>query len=106
MFCPQCGSEYREGFTRCADCDVDLVWELPRDPRAAVDLVKVFETANPALVPIVQSLLDDATIECVVRNKYGHDMSRGANPLLGPVQFWVREDEAAAARALLSDLSP
>jgi len=25
MICPSCGSEYREGFTRCADCDVDLV---------------------------------------------------------------------------------
>src|SRR5258708_3510813 len=25
MACPECQSEYREGFTRCADCDVDLV---------------------------------------------------------------------------------
>lgn len=29
MFCPQCRSEYRAGFTRCTDCDVDLVDELP-----------------------------------------------------------------------------
>lgn len=29
MFCPQCGVEYRPGFTRCNDCDVDLVHELP-----------------------------------------------------------------------------
>jgi hypothetical protein len=29
MFCPQCGVEYRPGFTRCSDCDVDLVHELP-----------------------------------------------------------------------------
>jgi hypothetical protein len=29
MFCPVCKAEYREGFSRCADCDVDLVWELP-----------------------------------------------------------------------------
>jgi hypothetical protein len=28
MFCPQCKAEYRPGFTRCADCDVDLVYEL------------------------------------------------------------------------------
>jgi hypothetical protein len=27
MICPQCKAEYRAGFTRCADCDVDLVWE-------------------------------------------------------------------------------
>jgi hypothetical protein len=31
MFCPQCQAEYRQGFTRCADCDVDLVHQL--DPR-------------------------------------------------------------------------
>lgn len=29
MFCPQCRAEYRPGFTRCGDCDVDLVPELP-----------------------------------------------------------------------------
>ena len=29
MFCPECKAEYRPGFTRCADCEVDLVWELP-----------------------------------------------------------------------------
>lgn len=25
MYCPLCRSEYREGFTRCSACDVDLV---------------------------------------------------------------------------------
>jgi hypothetical protein len=28
-FCPECQSEYREGFDRCASCDVALVSELP-----------------------------------------------------------------------------
>lgn len=27
MFCPQCKAEYRPGFSRCSDCDVDLVEE-------------------------------------------------------------------------------
>lgn len=30
MFCPQCHVEYRPGFTRCTDCDVDLVPVLPQ----------------------------------------------------------------------------
>src|ERR1700688_1634238 len=29
MICPDCKSEYRQGFTRCADCDVELVEVLP-----------------------------------------------------------------------------
>ena len=29
MFCPQCNAEYRSGFTRCSDCDVDLVQDPP-----------------------------------------------------------------------------
>ena len=29
MFCPQCNAEYRPGFTRCSDCDVDLVQDPP-----------------------------------------------------------------------------
>src|SRR5436309_13550020 len=85
MFCPECRSEYRPGFTRCSDCDVDLVWELPRDTREDINLVNVFETGNPALAPIVESLLQNANIECVVRNRHAFDRSR-ANPMLGPVQ--------------------
>jgi hypothetical protein len=106
MFCPQCRSEYRPGFTRCSDCDVDLVWELPRDAHAEHDepnLVKAFETGNPALIPIVQSLLEDAKIECVIKNPRDYDVFN-TNPLLGPAEFWVREDEADAARELLDDL--
>jgi len=29
MFCPQCKAEYRPGFSRCSDCEVDLVDILP-----------------------------------------------------------------------------
>lgn len=40
MFCPQCNVEYRPGFTRCSDCDVDLVQEPPHyalAPKAPVE---------------------------------------------------------------------
>lgn len=34
MFCPECRAEYRDGFTRCSDCDVDLVERLPESSDA------------------------------------------------------------------------
>jgi len=32
MICPECRAEYRQGFHRCADCDVELVHVLPTAP--------------------------------------------------------------------------
>ena len=29
MICPQCNAEYREGFLRCSDCGVELVYAAP-----------------------------------------------------------------------------
>jgi hypothetical protein len=37
MFCPQCRAEYRPGFTRCSDCEVDLVEYLPASYDSATD---------------------------------------------------------------------
>jgi hypothetical protein len=42
MFCPQCRAEYRDGFTRCADCDINLVGQLP-EPDGAVSEAAVQE---------------------------------------------------------------
>src|SRR2546428_6483776 len=44
MFCPQCKAEYRQGFTRCADCDVDLVYTLPATES---DSAKISQAASP-----------------------------------------------------------
>jgi len=44
MFCPVCKAEYREGFRRCADCDVELVYELPG---AAIVAAEPVEPGSP-----------------------------------------------------------
>jgi hypothetical protein len=31
IFCPECKAEYRPGFTRCPDCEVDFVEVLPEE---------------------------------------------------------------------------
>jgi len=36
MFCPQCKAEYRPGFSRCTDCEVDLVERAPESYPSAI----------------------------------------------------------------------
>lgn len=68
MFCPNCEAEYREGISECADCGVSLVENLPpKDVHPDAELVAVFETADPALLPIAKSVLDAAEIPFFVQ---------------------------------------
>ena len=48
MFCPECRAEYRPGFTRCSDCDLDLVSELPESDHAAEKLKRVWTGKDQA----------------------------------------------------------
>jgi len=107
MFCPQCGSEYREGFTACADCQVDLVATLSEsspDERPDMVLVTVFDSTNPALIGIAKTVLDAAGIEFLA---VGEDAARvfSGNPFLGHVRLQVEKSRAEEAEALLSEIS-
>lgn len=75
MWCPSCGAEYRPGFTRCTDCDVDLVDELPREigePRADVDAahlgsepVEVY-SGSRLDAELIRSVLEGSGIRCAL----------------------------------------
>ncbi|MGZ5433615.1 MAG: hypothetical protein ACXW5U_12545 [Thermoanaerobaculia bacterium] len=109
MICPECGSEYREGFTQCADCGVALGESGPAESEGEpdVELVKIFEAMNPAILPLVESVLRDANIEFMTRsnalqdlfpmNRFGTD----AHNSLGAAEIWVRKDDEAEALALI-----
>jgi hypothetical protein len=67
LFCPDCGAEYQQGVTECADCEVALVQEPPAErEHPEPDLVEVLKTSDPALLPVVVSLLEAAGIAPVV----------------------------------------
>ena len=49
MFCPKCKVEYRPGFTRCSDCEVDLVDVLPEEDLSSDEaLTMLWECADQA----------------------------------------------------------
>ena len=66
MFCPECETEYREGFAICADCQVELVPELGGAPVPG-DLAPLLHDGNPALIARVAERLELRAIPYVVQ---------------------------------------
>lgn len=107
MFCSECRAEYREGFKVCPDCEVDLVATLPEashNERPDMELVTVFDSANPALIAVAKTVLESACIEFL---SLGDDAARvfSGNPFLGHVRLQVEKDRVEEAEALLSEIS-
>lgn len=115
MICPQCRAEYREGFATCADCGVALVVALPvvEAPDAAGWEV-VFRSADPSLMPVIESALDAAGIPYTIDGEESSGLfplgpfgggilggREGRSGLAGAVK--VPPDRAGEARAILSD---
>ena len=97
MYCPRCRVEYREGFTRCSDCDVELVRDRPLEPEPEyVETVTVFE-GDPNSAAVARATVEGAGIESWIKDE-------GLNsvfPSLGATEIEVRvEDEASALEAL------
>lgn len=61
MFCPECETEYREGFTTCADCGVALVAEL-----GVNTLVPLTAERTSSIVDGVVDLLERAEVPYVI----------------------------------------
>ena len=117
MFCPQCKAEYRAGFIRCSDCDVELVDRLPVEmPAEAEEVVRKFEAgrfeAAPELVVIrtfqsgldadlAKSVLQAAGIDSMIR---GNDSARRhyyGLALTQGIDLLVRAEDAEDAVKIL-----
>ena len=111
MFCPKCKAEYREGFSRCADCDIDLVPELSPEPETSpgpktsveyIDFVKIITYSSRHEAELAKGFLSVNGINAVV---FGDDYG-GIQPALSfstGVQLLVKEEDAEKARRKLHD---
>lgn len=86
-WCPKCRLEYREGFEKCSECDVDLVEELTEEPEAVVepDDMGVFlvSTANGFEADIIGAKLEAYGVPVMRRHRETGDYLKvfmGASP--------------------------
>lgn len=74
-------------------------------------LVTVFATGNHGIIALAKSILDDAGIQFYPKNERSEDLigigviGTGYNPIIGPVELQVLEENAKEAKELLKDLS-
>jgi hypothetical protein len=82
MFCPECKTEYREGFYECADCGVPLVDVLPKEEEDKIlfgetadadGLTMVFQTADNHDFITAAKILEDAGIPYCGRDSRSGD---------------------------------
>jgi Putative prokaryotic signal transducing protein len=114
MICPNCGDEYREGLTECAECRVPLVakrLEEHQEPHHP-DLVTIYTAVNASLVPVIESVLRGAGIQFLLKSERVQDLfgwgriGLGYNAIVGPVQVQVTTDDQEAAQELLKEIEP
>ncbi len=98
MFCPQCRTEYREGFYTCTDCGVPLVSELPPEPALEyVEFEEILISLDASDVAMIKSLLDSEGIAYYFRGE-------SAISFAPPTRLFVQKDRADEAREILEDL--
>jgi hypothetical protein len=107
VLCLKCGSEYREGFTRCADCDVDLVAALPREPHPEpVTLITVARFRETPAAELARTTLEAAGLPCVLADDHVIAIMWHLSNALGGVALRVADvDEDAAVKLLKADCS-
>ena len=103
MFCPECGSEYMPEFTRCQECDVDLVPDPPQLVGSEVKNIEyqeILSTFTPSDVAIIKSLLDAEGITYFFQ---GETVAPYLYNVV-PMRLLVEKDEVEAATEILKDL--
>lgn len=104
MICPECETEYREGFTHCSDCDVALVESL-EEPA----LVPLTIESSAELVGTLIEMLESEQIAYVIQAGTALPVLDGDEdaedaPFPWRARIWVTPQKADEARAILDEI--
>ena len=105
MICPECKAEYREGYTKCADCEVELVDKIIAEDEGSSELEEIiFETVmtsfNQGEIALAKSLLESNNIQCFVQGESFNSLFRTSIP----VSIKVPEEYSNQAKEVLKEL--
>ena len=104
MFCPECKSEYRDGFTICADCNIPLVDKLPVEivkeaVPDGIDYEYLTSTYNAMDVALLKSIFDGENIKYYVSDEMAMSYIVAV-----PARFFIKIDQIEFAKVLVSSL--
>jgi hypothetical protein len=109
MYCPKCRTEYRKGFTSCADCEIPLVHELPSEPPPPpapeyVNFINLYSPQNEIEASMLKSILDSEGISYFVRNDNFGSLEVGPHiGLFNAKMIEVQDNQYEKAKELLAD---
>ena len=100
-FCPSCKRDYRPGFARCSDCDMELVESLSEENgekfnRGKLELVSLGSFSVPNEARMFQELLESNGIVSILQG----DISAGAWILPPPMAILVQKVDFPKGREL------
>ena len=102
MFCPNCGAEYVDGVTECADCRIPLVTvRSPEKGDEKPSFEKILTIFNVGDIAVIKSVFDAAKIEYI----FDGENFNLVDPMIQPARLFVKASQAHMAKELLKDMT-
>jgi hypothetical protein len=103
MFCPECRAEYRPGFTKCKDCDVDLVDAL--EPPELDNPVEIARFMQVHQAEFAVSVLEGSGVKAFLDQSFTGHIAPHYVLTSGGVRLFVRAEDRDRAIEVLNSSS-